>query len=505
MAVIWTTTQGNTSDPTPTPASAAQQEQIYNALDCCVTLEVFEELEPKLNEITGATYQFSKDLMEPILEMELRGVLIDKDAKDEIYQSTLRDHDRVQENLSTILRDGLGINAFNAGSWQQKQWLLYDVLGLPHVRKRGKITTDRSALEKCMLYFQAETICRHIITIQECRKKLGFLKTGVGSDGRMRTSYNIGGTDTGRLSSSESAWWDGTNLQNISPEMRRMFVADPGCRFAYIDLEQAEARAVGAIIWNQFHDGKYLDFCESGDLHTNVTKMTWQQMPWTGDPDADKALAKARFYREFSFRDAAKRLGHASNYRGQPPHISKEVRIPIGLVSEFQQGYFRAFPCIPKWHDAVRSKLLRDGWITTFMGRQRHFFGRRWDDETVRSAVAFEPQSAIADYLNKGMLAVWRDDCCHLLMQVHDAILIQYPEEKEHEVIPRVQELLQIEVPLFYDRSLKIPTEAFVGWNWGYAYNDKKELVNPNGLVPYSGTDSRRRQAKPDFMDRRLY
>ena len=500
MSVIW-----NSSEPVP--SSPALQEQIYNALDCCVTLEVFEAINPLLNEITGATYESSKAFMAPILEMELRGVLVDPAAKAAIYQETLKTHDRLQSNLSTILRDGLGIPSFNPGSWQQKSWLLYDVLGLPHVRKRGAITTDREALEKLSTYFQADTICNHIIAIQECRKKLGFLKTGVSSDGRMRTSYNIGGTDTGRLSSSASAWWDGTNLQNIAPEMRRMFIADPGHRLAYIDLEQAEARAVGAIIWNLFHDGKYLDFCESGDLHTNVVKMTWPELPWTGNPQEDKALAKQKFYRDFNYRDAAKRLGHASNYRGQPPYISKVVRIPVGLVQDFQSNYFRSFPGISQWHGWVRNKLLRDGWITTFMGRQRWFFGRRWEDETVRSAVAYEPQSAIADYLNRGMLNVWKrlGSRVSLLMQVHDAILIQYPEEIENEIIPQVQKLLEIEIPLFHGRSLIVPTEAQVGWNWGYPYNNKKELINPDGLVTFTGDDRRIRSATASFLDRKFY
>jgi DNA polymerase-1 len=495
--IIWRTTE-------PQPNSPALLEQIYNALDCCVTMEVFEAIEPQLNEITSATYEFELALQAPILEMELRGVKIDLKAKEEIYFETLRAHDKVQENLATILEDGLGIFNFNPGSWQQKGPLLYETFGLPPVKQKGKITTNRGALEKLSGYFQVETICRHIITIQELRKKLGFLKTGVDSDGRMRTTYNIGGTDTGRLSSSESAFGGGTNLQNIDPEMRRMFIADKGYKLAYIDLEQAEARAVGALVWNLFQDGTYLDFCESGDLHTNVVKMTWKDLPWTGDLKKDKDLAKQKFYRDFNYRDAAKRLGHASNYRGQPPHISKEVRIPVGLVTEFQREYFRTFPGIQRWHEWVRSKLIKDGWITTFMGRQRWFFGRRWDDETVRSAVAFEPQSAIADYLNRGMLDVWKANCCQLLMQVHDAILIQYPEELEDEVVPRVCRLLEIEVPLLHGKVLKIPTEAMVGWNWGYTTNSKKELVNPDGIVPYHGSDPRKRSQESSFLDRRF-
>jgi len=493
VARIWRTTDPEPNDP-------FAQEQIYNALDCCVTREVLDALKPQLNEITSAVYDFERELQAPILEMMLRGVRVDHEVREELKVMYGQQLVELQSLLDEILSDGLGVGTINPGSWQQKQWLLYEVFGLPHVRKRGKITTDRSALEKLSGYFQAEPICRTIMAAQDVRKKLGFLKTGLDPDGRCRTTFGIAGTDTGRLSSYGSCWFTGTNMQNISPEMRRMFISDPGMKFAYIDLEQAEARLVGAIIWNLFHDGKYLDFCESGDLHTNVAMMTWSHI-------SDKSAAKQQFYREFSYRDASKRLGHATNYHGQPPQISREVRIPVGLVQEFQHNYFSSFPSIARWHDHVRTKLLRDGWLTSLMGRQRWFFGRRWENETVNSAIAYDPQSSIADYLNRGLVRVWRelgDMGVQILLQEHDALLVQYPEERENELVPAISERLELTIPLFYGRTLTIPTEAMVGWNWGYAANDKKEIVNPDGLIAFSGSDQRIRRPQGTFMDRVL-
>jgi DNA polymerase-1 len=342
------------------------------------------------------------------------------------------------------------------------------------------------------------------MALQDVRKKLGFLKSGIDPDGRCRTTFNIAGTDTGRLSSYRSCWFTGTNMQNISPEMRKMFCADKGMKFAYVDLEQAEARMVGAIIWNLFHDGKYLDYCESGNLHVNVTMMCWSHLEWTLDFKRNKELAKQLFYREFTYYDASKRLGHASNYHGQPPQISREVRIPVGLVTEFQRNYFREFQGISRWHEEVRVRLLRQGWLTSLMGRRRWFFGRRWDKDTLNAAIAYDPQSSIADYLNSGLVSVWRNlggggdkrSGLQLLLQEHDAILFQYPEEREDELVPAVQRLLEIEVPLFHGRSLTIPTEALVGWNWGYCGEG-----NPDGLVPF-GTDTRKRTTPVKFLDR---
>ena len=111
-------------------------------------------------------------------------------------------------------------------------------------------------------------------------------------------------------------------------------------KFAYIDLEQAESRLVGAIEWNLFHDGTYLDACESGDLHTSCRSTRVEHLPWTGDFKADKELAERPFYRQHSYRHMAKVLGHGTNYNGKPYTMAKFTHIPESTIAEFQFRYF---------------------------------------------------------------------------------------------------------------------------------------------------------------------
>lgn len=509
-----------TGDPLPT--SSTEGLHVYNGLDCCVTLEVFEVIEPQLDEVTRKTYNHSLSLQGPILDMMTRGIRVDLHERDRLVTELSLQLADLENATNELIVEGIGAPAINPHSTQQVQRLLYDVMGIPPVRKRtpnGMVATaDRKALEKLRDNYWAEPIVNHILACRDLKKQIGTLQTRVDPDGRMRTSYNIGGTDTGRLSSYASCFGSGTNLQNIAPRIRKVFVADPGKKLAYIDLEQAESRAVGAIIWNLFQDPTYLDFCESGDLHTGVAMMTFHELPWFDqrpvleqlrDPAAakhNKEIAKRPYYRDFSYRDQTKRLGHGTNYRGKPPHMSQILRVPLPMIQEFQHAYFRAFPGIPRWHAWVAAKLIRDGWITTFMGRRRAFFGRRWEDETVRSAVAYEPQSSVADYLNTGLRNLWRAQLptLELMLQVHDAVAFQYDEEREDELIPQVKKILQIEVPLLHNRSLIIPTEAFVGWNWAYA-SENKVLVNPDGLVEYKGHDGRKRSTPISILDRQLY
>jgi DNA polymerase-1 len=185
---------------------------------------------------------------------------------------------------------------------------------------------------------------------------------------------------------------------------------------------------------------------------------------------------------------------------GMPATMAKHSKLPRDLIEDFQRRYFSAFPKIREWHGWVRAQLLQHGYITSLLGRRRWFFGRRNDDSVVREAVAYEPQSITSDVLNCGMLHVWRAGICQILLQVHDSILIQYPEELEPSVVPRVISLLEIPVELKNGRKLIIPADAKVGWNW----SDHAES-NPDGLKKWTGErDERRRQPETSILHRSL-
>lgn len=495
-----------THELTPESMAAMSQTEllhIYNGLDCCVTAEVLHVIEPQLDNQTRNVYEFSKSLQAPVLEMRLRGVLVDDGWRRQAIADYERDLLRIRGQLDRILAEGIGY-PINWNSPAQLKELLYRVLKLPVQKKRNQKglyveTADRDALEKLEQYFLAQPVISHILALRDINKKIGVLKTSVDPDGRMRTSYNIAGTTTGRFSSSLSDFGTGTNLQNIEERLRRPFVADPGMKFAYIDLEQAESRLVGAIEWNLFGDPRYLDACESGDLHTSVCRLAWTELPWTGDLKRDREIADQPFYRQHSYRHMAKVLGHGTNYAGKPFTMAKHTKLEAPLISAFQSKYFNAFPAHQRWHAAVQSELLTKGCHTTITGRKRWFFGRRTDDSVVREAIAFGPQGAVGDILNAGMLAVWRSGLCQLLLQIHDAILIQYPEDREDEIIPQVLKIIQVPVELNNGRTLIIPSEAQTGWNWA-----KQDEHNPDGLTKYRGNDQRKRTQTVSQLDRVL-
>lgn len=267
---------------------------------------------------------------------------------------------------------------------------------------------------------------------------------------------------------------------------------------AYLDAEQGESRVVGAIEWNLFQDGTYLDACESGDLHTSVAKMCWPGLAWTGDLKKDQELAEQPYYRHYSRRFMCKKIGHGTNYDGKPPTIAAQTKIERSIIEQFQPMYFKAFPAHKRWHAYVKENLLQTGIMVSLTGRKRYFFGRRDTGETQREAIAYDPQGSLADIVNAGMLNVWRLGCCQLLMQNHDAIIVQYLEDAEEEVVSLIQKQLRYPVELNHGRRLVIPYGIKTGWNFGEFHAGD----NVDGLKKWEGSDKRKRSPKLHILDR---
>jgi DNA polymerase-1 len=450
----------------------------YNGLDCCITHEVLTALLPQLNETTASTYRFSRRLQGPILEMNTRGLLVDQERREEVETAYRMKEIGLQENLALLVREGFGLD-WEPESWRSPKKLgefFYDVIGLPVqwrvTEGRRTRSVNRDALEVLKQYMLAEPVVNHIFALRDLGKKRSFLNTGMDRDGRIRTSFNIAGTVTGRLASSYSDYGTGNNLQNVENLLRSVFIADPGYKFCNIDLEQGDSRAVGAIHWQLFRDASFLDACESGDLHTSVARAAFPRLPWTGMAREDRAIANGPFNRSFSYRDAAKRLGHGSNYQGQPDKMARATRIPKSDIEEFQANYFKQFPAFREWWRWVGEQLRATRKITTLLGRQRHFLGDPKDAETIRGAIAYEPQSITADTIDRGLLALWRENRVQILLQVHDSILFQYREDEEDEVVPWALSVVEQTIALKGGREFTIPGEAKVGWNWSDTASD---------------------------------
>jgi DNA polymerase I-like protein with 3'-5' exonuclease and polymerase domains len=478
---------------------------IYNAMDCMVTAEINENFsKPELAAQAQPIYNFELALQAPVIEMMRRGFRIDPFARE---TGTKKLRERLT-HLCTVI-DAIAHEVWdfespksktqnnypkpkylNPESTKQLISFFYDHLGIPPivkwVNRKETVPMDRDTLEKLETYFHARLIVNAIMEYRDTAGQLEVLESEVDDDWRMRTTYQIAATDTTRFSSTKSIIGSGRNLQNVEESLRNIFIADEGMNIYGVDLEQTESREVGVICGLLFDDWTYLDYCESGDLHTSVARMCFTHLPWTGDIKADRAIADLNFYRHFSYRDACKKLGHGSNYFGQPPSLAKQTKIPVELVAPFQEKYFDAFPGIPMYHQWVANELQTKSRLTNIFGVTRDFFDRADNDETLRSAIASLPQSATAQRLNLGMWRIWRyRPQYQLLAQLHDAVYFQCDEKLDPQTVARdVISLIEIHQTLPNGRKFVIPGEVKYGKNW----SSKKvlpdgKIINPQGLT----------------------
>lgn len=511
--------------------SADEASWIYNGLDCCVTFEIFERLQEELAaspENVRYTYEMALAKQAPILEMSMRGILVDEAARKKSVALLQRDLDALNARFQRIMREVFG-HELNWDSPLQLKNLFYGTLRIKEIKKRNAqgqyvATVDEKALNKLCTNFFARPLARYVLAMREIRKKLSFLKTQIDPDGRMRATLNIAGTNTGRLSSAMNDFGTGSNLQNVDTALRFPFISDARKVLVNVDLEQADARNVGAIIWNTFLEthgpeeaGRYLDACESGDLHTFVCRMAWSDLPWPEDRSGWRSIADQTAYREFSYRDLAKRLGHGTNYYGQPRTMASHTQTETRIIEQFQRRYFAAFPLIQQWHHHVIEQIKTTGCLTTPYGRRRFFFGRGDDQATWRKAIAFAPQSMTGHQIDMGLLRLWREmPEAELLMQVHDSVLFQVPWKGHEALIERALALLEYRKTLAGGREFFVPLEAQVGWNWGKAEIWSKEDAakgkcnegavgtskrNPYGLIKWKGADNRQPPATQRLAD----
>ena len=494
----------------PTGLDGFQTYQVYNCLDAAITAQLAPVMKGKLNDNHRRTYTRERRVLSLCLELSTKGLPVDQLPLAELLYALEKDERKALNRLHEFC-DAVEARHINPRSTTDVPWLFYEHLGLPPIytwdrqTKQRKITSDIKALEKLREQYPiAIPFVNAILSVRESSKMASVFKRGIEPKGSvLRCNFTPTGTETGRLSSQQNPYGRGTNAQNLTDRVRQVITAPDGYAILNLDLKTAESIAVAFISGG----GAYLEACFGGDLHTAVTRMTWPQMEWTGDLKTDKALAEQPGYRWFSWRDLAKREGHATNYYGTPTGISMEVKIPKHLVEEFQYGYFQAFPEIREWHLETIARIQRDGIIVTQLGRERRFWGRPDDASTHREAIAYEPQSLVGDIMNEGLIQVqswllkecrdartfigregrllpFKPSVADLRAQVHDAGVFLVPIEALDTLAPMIQDRLRFPVE-FPCGTMVIPSDLMVGKRWCKAPKKGADRYMREGLVDW--------------------
>ncbi|KKK84288.1 hypothetical protein LCGC14_2784870, partial [marine sediment metagenome] len=204
---------------------------IYNGRDCCVTREIWPQVERDARTVgTWKAYQTHMKVSPSLIGKMIKGVRFDEGTQKELAETFTAKADTAQTLINT--ETGMEINLNSA---PQKVRLLYGFMGLPmqYSHKTKKPTTDKDAINRLRKKYPKDKILKAISDYQHYSKLISTYTSMKGElDGRVRTSY--GWVSTFRLNSSESHFGGGGNLQNIPVRteegrlIRKLFIPDPG-------------------------------------------------------------------------------------------------------------------------------------------------------------------------------------------------------------------------------------------------------------------------------------
>ena len=428
----------------------------YNATDAVVTYECAMKIHKELEEVgmLDFYYEHMHSLIEPLMHISSVGVRVDTAEKKKVIKELQIREVELQDKLVSLVGHELNVNSPK----QMMGWLYKDLALKPKYKLRKDkgektLSADEEALEDLYKETHLDAL-KVVLDIREVRKLLStYLEVTYdkahGME-RARTSYLITGTETGRLSSRETVYGTGTNMQNIPKGVvRRIFIPDEGKVFLNADLSQAEARVVAYLAGE---DRLIKVFEDGGDIHRRNASKIFRK--------AEEAVTKDE-------REIAKRVVHASNYGMGPITFARNAGVSTAEAKRLLNAYFAEFPRIKLWHMSIQSTLRKTRVLTTPLGRRRVFFNR-WSDSLLREGLAFIPQSTVADLLNMGLRRLYENFSgtgVELLLQIHDAVLLQVPKLEVQTVAEEVRKTLSIPIMINH-KELVIPVDISVGPNW---------------------------------------
>lgn len=390
----------------------------------------------------------------PILaEMEYRGIELDV--------SYLKKFDEeLKDSLSDIEQQiyGYADEQFNIASPSQLSEILFTKLGLPTQGvKKGKTaySTAANELEKLRA---VHPIIDLISKFREISKLMNTyvepLPDQVDENNRLHTTYNMTVAQTGRLSSEKP------NLQNIpvktdlGRKIRSSFVAGRGNVLISADYSQVELR-IAALLSD---DKDLMDlFNRDVDVHTATAAQVYGREP----EDVTKNM-----------RRDAKVINFGVMYGLSPHGLSMATGMTRDAAKTFIDKYFEMRPKLVSYIESLRAKASTEGYVETLFGRRRptpdvHSSNFAVREAAMRAAINMPFQGTAADIMKLAMIKL--DSTlkpykkAHMLLQIHDSILVECPEDQAEELMHKIKETMEN----VHKLPVKLTVDASFGKNWG--------------------------------------
>ena len=424
----------------------------YAAEDADVTWQLYELLREELHkeQMTQLFEEIEMPLVRVLAEMEMAGVRVDVEALRASAQSL---EERIVA-LEAEIHQLAGVT-FNIASPRQVGEVLFEHLKIDakaRKTKSGQYSTTEEVLERLR---PNHPIVGKILDMRGLRKLLSTYVNALpelinAKTGKIHTSFNQTVTATGRLSSSNP------NLQNIpirdadGREIRRAFVASPGCRFFSADYSQIELR----IMAHMSGDVAMIEAFNSGaDVHTataaKIFKVPFEEV--TSD-----------------MRRKAKTANFGIIYGISTFGLAERLSVSRPEAKTLIDGYFATYPRIKEYMAQCIEEARKCGYVTTVCGRRRMLPDINSHNATVRgyaerNAINAPIQGSAADIIKIAMIRIYermqREGLqARMILQVHDELNFDVPvgelEQLARLVTEEMQQAYQLSVPLIADSGV---------------------------------------------------
>ena len=438
----------------PTPAEERCGEAASRAAALACLREAFEA---KLTELglERLYYDIELPLCPVLAEMEHSGFLVDRDALTAFGESMVSTIDALQRSIWDMAGE-----KFNIQSPKQLGTVLFERLMLPGGKKtRTGWSTNADILDKLRDKHPIVNAILEYRTLTKLKSTYadGLLKV-IDADGRIRTSFQMTVTDTGRLSSREP------NLQNIpirkeqGAQIRKMFVAAPGNVLVDADYSQIELRLLAHISGDEHMTAA---FCGGEDIHAVTASQVFGVPP--------EQVTK-------QMRSNAKAVNFGIVYGISPWSLGQDIGVTTAEAKAYMDAYLEKYSGVRDYQKSIVEQAKRDGLVTTLYGRRRAMpelkssnFAQRSFGERV--ALNMPIQGTAADIIKLAMVRVAarlkREGlAAKLILQVHDELIVECPEAETAQVCAVLTEEMQGAAAL----AVPLIAEANVGQSWAEAH-----------------------------------
>ncbi len=437
-----------------------EQASEYAAEDADITLQLHHALYRQVAADTKLLYIY-RDIEMPAMHvlqsMERNGVLLDVKLLAELSREF--GAKMIEAEARAHAQAG---QPFNLSSPKQIQEILFDKQGLKPVKKTptGQPSTDEDSLEQLALDHPLPKLILEYRGLAKLKSTYSDkLPSMINPDtGRVHTNYGQAIAVTGRLSSNDP------NLQNIpirtaeGRRIREAFIAPPGCVIVSADYSQIELRIMAHISQDE---SLLKAFAAGEDIHRATAAEIFGATP------AEVSSEQRRY---------AKVINFGLIYGMSAFGLARQLGLERSAAAQYMERYFARYPGVDTYMKDTREMARNQGYVETVFGRRLWLPEIRSTNQArrqgaERAAINAPMQGTAADLIKLAMIAVnqWLVNgklATKLIMQVHDELVLEVPENELDTVKQRLPQLMNGVATL----SVPLAVELGVGLNWDKAH-----------------------------------